>query len=334
MVSHLIIASYVMSKHSRSTSVFALAIGFSQLFTAFSAVSHSQTAEEFMDAGHLYVNYIRLSGASPAILETYGRVSGDSETSVPVSDLTKVQSISGGAFSGGIYLAPEFESLGNRFNSNSEDSPDFQGAAIEIIDEIIRQLPAVSELDPYIRIVSAPLGSGVSVHTEQSIDAERTTPITFIVSMDNEQSVIGFDWWKSSLEMIAHELLHLQHKIAPPDPRGRQVDREAAAYLYGQCAISGYASKLGASTFEVSIEINHQAWSGIEAGKYSPKMRRIRQIGNASRQGRTLAFGYLYHLVPEAEGVLNLTDEKIQRRLFSTCQGLPASVPLFSRGLD
>lgn len=322
-----------MSKRSCSYFLLALSIALSQLLSGCS-VSRSQIAEEFMDAGHLYVNHIRLSGGQPGMLETYGRVSGDSETPVPVSELTKVKSVSGADFDGGIYLVPRYDVLGARFETQSEDSPDFQGAAIEVIDEIIRQLSAVDQLNPYIRIVSAPLGSGVSVRTDHPINVERPVPITFIISMDDSQSAIGFNWWKSSLEMIAHELLHLQHKISPPDPRGREVDRETAAYLYGQCAISRYASNLGAGNFEVNIELDQAAWSGIDAGQYSPEMEKIRQIGNASRQGRTLAFGYLYHLAPEAEGVLNLTDEELQRKLFSTCQGLPGSVPPFSRGLD
>lgn len=311
----------------------AIAVALSQLLSGCS-LSRSQTAEEFMDAGHLYANHIRLSGAQPGTLETYGRVSGDTETPVPIGDLTKVKSISGDAFGGGIYLAPGYEELSARFETYSEDSPDFQDAAIEVIDEIIRQLPAVDQLDPYIRIVSAPLGSGVSVRTDHPINVERPVPITFIISMDDSQSAIGFSWWKSSLEMIAHELLHLQHKISPPDPRGREVDRETAAYLYGQCAISRYASNLGVSNFEVNIELDQGAWPGVDVGQYSPEMEKIRQIGNASRQGRTLAFGYIYHLAPAAEGVLNLTDEELQRSLFSTCQELPGSVPLFSRGLD
>lgn len=319
---------FAMSKCNVTPCSLILLITLSQ-FLSGCTVSPDRESEEFISAGYSYANHIRLSGRE---LATYSRISGDSEYSVSVSDLIEIQSLPGNQFNAGIYVPAQFESSGTQLQATSESSPNFRLKAIEVVDGLMEQLPEINALDPYIRIVLAPEGSGVSIQTEQDLDTQRPVPITFVVPL--EQSDAGFGWWKNALETLAHELLHLQHELSPPDPKGTEVDRETAAYLFGQCTVSRFAEKLGAVGFNLNIELNHSAWSDIESGQYYPKMEKIEQIGNPSRQGRTLALGYLYHLVPSGEGTINLVDEEVQEKLFSICDDLPASTPRFSRGLN
>lgn len=327
------ISRYLTKKCNVTSSYLTFIVVFSLILSG-CATSLSQDAEEFMDAGHSYANYIRLSGRQPQTIETYGRVSGSSEHAVPVSELVKIQPLSGNSFSGGLYITPQYESAASYFDEQPASSPDFRLVAAETLDEIMDELPAVSKLDPDIRVVVAPSGSGVSVRTKHSLGAQRPVPITFVVSVDGGPESTGFGLWKGILETLAHELLHLQHEISPPVPKGREVDRETSAYLFGQCAVTRFAEGLGATSFELNIELDYSAWAGIESGRFSPKMEKIQQIGNPSRQGRALALGYLYHLAPSGGGAVSLVDKEIKERLFSVCKELPVRVPQFSFGLD
>lgn len=302
------------------------------------AISPSHQAQEFMDAGHSHANYVRMSNGNQRVLETYGRVSGDSEQPLTIDELTRLQAISGEYFSAGIYAPSQLDAVEIKtalsFPELVDDEPDFLAGLAEALDVVMSNLADVRSLNPHIRIVAAPAGSGVSVATSQSIDGEGEVSFTVVIGVGDDAANATFVWWKETAAMTAHELLRFQHELAPPDPLGSRVNRATSAYLFGQCAVSWFAEGLGASSLAINIELDPDAFPGILEGRFSPNMARIRQIGSESRQGRTLAFAYIYHLAAEDGGAVDLLSGQLQERLIPQCRLAPSTVRDFSGGFE
>ena len=301
------------------------------------AAWQSHQAQEFMDAGHSHANSVRMFG-NPRVLETYGRVSGDSENPISLDQLIEIQALSGAHFEGGIYTPDFIEqteankalSLANTVN----ESPDFVAGLVEALDMAMSRLPDFKRLNPYLRIVAAPAGSGVSLTTRQGIESDGVTPLTVLIAFGEDMPNNGADWWVDAISMAAHESLRVQHGITPPGSAANRVNNSTAAYLFGQCAVAWFTLALDASELIVNIDVDLDAFPGLVDGRFAPDMRKIRQIGNESRQGRTLAFAYLYSLAPEDEGAIDLLSPTFQERLAPECDAAPSNVRPFSSGIE
>jgi len=163
--------------------------------------------------------------------------------------------------------------------------------------------------------------------------ADRTRALSSTAS----NGLVGFEdsqnlHWLGVLEF--RESLRVQHGITPPGTAANRVNNSTAAYLFGQCAVAWFTLALDASELIVNIDVDLDAFPGLVDGRFAPDMRKIRQIGNESRQGRTLAFAYLYSLAPEDEGAIDLLSPTFQERLAPECDAAPSNVRPFSSGIE
>ncbi|PZQ14745.1 MAG: hypothetical protein DI564_09580 [Rhodanobacter denitrificans] len=163
--------------------------------------------------------------------------------------------------------------------------------------------------------------------------SETELKAVFLMGIDFNDRKSPRHWWMQAVDVLAHEMLHVQHTLSGRDARG--VDNEVAAYLVGVCAQSWLTldAKKGAEfRLDISSPLIERVFPGLREGRWEPHPDRFgRDFGKGlpdSVKGRTTAYAVMYHQYATA-GLLNFGDQASMQPMLDDCRSFATDVPAF-----
>lgn len=285
-----------------------------------------------VSGGPSFVNIISVAGskANP-LLKSYGRIEGPANHSVKPTDDALVVQIPASWGQLRVYAAAA-DATAIREILGIGQAEDLPALAAQSLSHTIEAFPELKVREVVVDLHVAPLGSGRYIQSELPITATNLQAV-ILVGIDTNDRKSPRHWWMQTVDILAHEMLHIQHSLSGLDASG--VDNEVAAYLTGMCAQSWLTldAKKGAEfKLDVSHPLIERVFPGLQKGRWEPHPERFgRELGKGlsdSIKGRTTAFAVMYHTYA-TDGVLNLGDRSSMQTMLDDCRTFVTDVPAF-----
>lgn len=203
-------------------------------------------------------------------------------------------------------------------------------SAIKVVQN---ELATLSNYGLHVVMLAAPVGEGVIVTHEDSLD-DNILKIVVGNAFDQGSQTAG--WMLSGLTTVVHELLHVHYRlngIRKFDFQTRKAaNEEAAAFLFGWCGGIRAQRQFGSNSMDMSFNINSmdRFFPGLDAGRYCPNWDNLSTLSDRATRGKVLALTTLSLANPQLR--FDAQDSSTTQAIFEICRSLPAGIPDFLSG--
>lgn len=272
-------------------------------------------------------------GQEGLVFTSYGRAGGRSERLASNEELAEVWTMESTWGTAAFVAAPdEAADLQQGFADHKDGTSPLFNAFDVAMRSAIDSLPAVSDHGVDLKILLAFPGSGRAIRRQHLVDG---TPLefAFLAHLNQDQNADaenpGAIRWVAMVSTIVHELLHVEHRLQ--DLRPESINSETAAELFGDCAISRFATAAGANlklSFD-DVSLPDDGFPGLEDGIFAPRVQRF-PSRNATLRGQRMKQAWLYHY--SSGEPLSFTDPEAVDQMLRLCDQLSRRVPDFANG--